>query len=141
MNRLRLKAEGGFTLIELLVVIAIIGILAAIAIPQFAAYRRRGFDAQVRSDLRNAATAEESYFTTQNPPAYSTCGGATCTSANLAGYNQTSGVTVTAVANANGTFTLSGQHTQCADVWTYQSSTGSTGAATSGGPGAAVCSQ
>lgn len=56
------KKEKGFTLIELLVVIAIIGILAAIAIPQFAEYRQRGFDARARSDLRNVATAEEAYF-------------------------------------------------------------------------------
>lgn len=57
-----MKNEKGFTLIELLVVIAIIGILAAIAIPQFAEYRARGFDARARSDLRNVATAEEAYF-------------------------------------------------------------------------------
>jgi prepilin-type N-terminal cleavage/methylation domain-containing protein len=62
MDNLRLRSESGFTLIELLVVVAIIGILAAIAIPQFAAYRRRGYDAQVKSDLRNAASAQEAYF-------------------------------------------------------------------------------
>ena len=56
------RNEKGFTLIELLVVIAIIGILAAIAIPQFAEYRARGFDARAKSDLRNVATAEEAYF-------------------------------------------------------------------------------
>jgi prepilin-type N-terminal cleavage/methylation domain-containing protein len=141
MNKLRLRAEGGFTLIELLVVIAIIGILAAIAIPQFAAYRRRGFDAQVRSDLRNAATAEESFYTTQNPPVYSTCGGATCTNVNLPGYNQTVPVVVTAVDNLNGTFTLTGTHTQCSDIWTYTSANGSTAVVIAGGPGLQVCSQ
>jgi type IV pilus assembly protein PilA len=54
----------GFTLIELLVVVAIIGILAAIAIPQFAAYRQRGFDARAVSDIRTAATAEEAVYAT-----------------------------------------------------------------------------
>src|SRR6201982_4083433 len=57
------EQDEGFTLIELLVVIIIIGILAAIAIPVFLNQRKKGYDAQVKSDLRNAATAEETYLT------------------------------------------------------------------------------
>jgi type IV pilus assembly protein PilA len=57
------EREEGFTLIELLVVIIIIGILAAIAIPVFLNQRKKGYDAQAKSDLRNFASAEETYFT------------------------------------------------------------------------------
>jgi type IV pilus assembly protein PilA len=60
------EREGGFTLIELLVVIIIIGILAAIAIPVFLNQRQKGYDAQSKSDLRNMATAEETYLTDFN---------------------------------------------------------------------------
>jgi type IV pilus assembly protein PilA len=56
------KNEKGFTLIELLVVIAIIGILAAIAIPQFAAYRNQAFCSRVESDVGNAMIAAEGYY-------------------------------------------------------------------------------
>ena len=57
---------AGFTLIELLVVIAIIGILAAVAIPQFGAYRRKGLDADAQANVRNMALAQEGYFLDNN---------------------------------------------------------------------------
>ena len=57
------QEEEGFTLIELLVVIIIIGILAAIAIPVFLNQRKKGWDAAIKSDLKNLATAEETYLT------------------------------------------------------------------------------
>jgi len=127
MKKLRFQSESGFTLIELLVVVAIIGILAAIAIPQFAAYRKRGHEAQVKSDLRNAAVAQEAYFA-----AKSTYLAATMASGTPPGFNATTGVTVVAavVANSNA-FTLTAQHANCStNTWTFSSSTGQiTGAA------------
>jgi type IV pilus assembly protein PilA len=57
-----MRKNEGFTLIELMIVIAIIGILAAIAIPQFSAYRTRSYNSSAEADLRNAATAQEAYY-------------------------------------------------------------------------------
>src|SRR4026209_2686700 len=52
----------GFTMIELLIVVVIIGILAAIAIPKFAATKDKAKLASVKTDVRNIETSQEAYF-------------------------------------------------------------------------------
>jgi len=119
MNKLRLQSQSGFTLIELLVVVAIIGILAAIAIPQFSAYRKRGYEAQVKSDLRNAATAQEAYFT----QSFTYMSGA-LDSGSPEGFNRSTDVDIGSTVGTN-TFLLSASHTNCgSNAWTYLSTTG-----------------
>jgi type IV pilus assembly protein PilA len=56
------QKDLGFSLIEVLLVIVVISVLAVIAIPQFISYRNEAIDAQLKSDLRNAAVAIEAYY-------------------------------------------------------------------------------
>jgi type IV pilus assembly protein PilA len=62
-RRLQGEREAGFTLIELMVVVLIIAILIAIAIPTFLGARARAQDRAAQSSLRNALTAEKTYYT------------------------------------------------------------------------------
>lgn len=64
------SGQKGFTLIELMIVIAIIGILAAIAIPQFVAYRQKGYNTKAKGELKSFYTACQAYFA-DNPSAQS----------------------------------------------------------------------
>ena len=108
----------GFTLIELLIVVVIIGILAAIAIPKFASTKEKAYIASMKSDLRNLATAQESYLSSQNPPSYATGGPYTTVApmldpvTNAVLYTPSSGVTVTLGPVVAGGWSASSTHLQ-----------------------------
>jgi type IV pilus assembly protein PilA len=112
---------NGFTLIELLVVIAIVGVLAAIAIPQYAIYRQRAFDSRSRTDLRNAAAAEEYLFATGQ--VYRSCTDAAACEAALPGFLKSRDVQLE-IKVAGGVFTGTALHPSGTVVWTYDSAAG-----------------
>jgi prepilin-type N-terminal cleavage/methylation domain-containing protein len=62
LQKLRGTNSKGFTLIELMIVIAIIGILAAIAIPNFIAYRNKAYCSQAENDAKSVASAVADYY-------------------------------------------------------------------------------
>jgi len=109
---MRGKRQSGFTLVEVLVVVAIVGILAAIAMPQWR-YRENAFNATIVSDLRNAATAQETYFA--DHAIYSSA----CTT--LPGYTKSNGVSFSTCTGDPNAFKMVATHPQGTKTCTYDS--------------------
>jgi prepilin-type N-terminal cleavage/methylation domain-containing protein len=97
------KARG-FTLIELLIVVVIVGLLAAIAIPKMANTKQKAYVAQMKSDIKNLATAEEAFF--YDSAFYTTSLPA------LNNFRSSTGVTLTVLEATPGGWSARATHTQ-----------------------------
>ena len=107
---MRSNLRKGFTLIELLIVVVIIGILAAIAIPKFANTKEKAYLASMKSDLRNMATTQESYFADFQVYTSGTATNVGGTTSSLNGFVPSAGVSVTATATGGTGWSTTASH-------------------------------
>ena len=99
-----IQGKKGFTLVELMVVIAIIGILVAIAFPQLAAYRNRGFNVTSMSDLKNMVICQEAYFADNQTYSLTTV------DLSAYGYVQSPGISSTVMGANNLSYSMKASH-------------------------------
>ncbi len=108
----KIKNNQGFTLIELMIVIAIIGILAAIAIPNFIAYRNKSFCSRAETDVNSIAAATADYFSIASHVATPTFAELGITLSGTAPTNNTGGLTGVD-PNNNITITVADRSSRC----------------------------
>ena len=115
----QLSSSAGMTLLELLIVMAVLGILAAISMQEFNNHRRRAIDASMRTELRNAAMAMESYYGEylEYP--------SNLAAILLVGYRNTAGVTLTINVTSPSTYSLTAARISGTQAsFTFDSATG-----------------
>ena len=112
------KNEEGFTLIELLIVIAIIGILAAIAIPQFNQYKARAYDTASKADLHNLYLACKAYWSDNGSD--QSCSTSLASGANY-GFAPSPGITANASGNETG-WSATAKHASSSSTFTMNAS-------------------